>query len=238
MTLDVARALRSSPDSMRRRRFRHDQHGFTLVEMMIVVGIIGVMAALGAPLFNGFFADLRLKAAARDAADALRLARIEAIRTNTPHLVFFSTGPADPGGTPLPVDPATTGPVPIVIVQDVGNNCMLDAADPQRVVLAKPGLSWGTTVSGANSVATDNGAADHSSGSSFRTQAGAGTNWVRFGRDGVPEVFDAACNAGGLGSGAGALYLTNGRRDYAVVMSALGAVRVHNWVEGVNDWSN
>jgi hypothetical protein len=127
--------------------------------------------------------------------------------------------------------------VPIVIVRDVADNCMIDAADPQELIYAKPGLSWGTTVSGTTVVPTDVGAADHSSGSSFQ-RGGAVTNWVRFGRDGIPEVFDAACNPGPGLTGGGAIYLTNGRRDYAVVMSALGAVRVHNWLEGAGAWSN
>jgi prepilin-type N-terminal cleavage/methylation domain-containing protein len=220
---------------------RHDRAnaGFTLVEMMVVVAMVGVLAAFSAPLMQGFFADLRLKAAARDTADAFRLARVEAIRTGTPHIVFFSAGAGtDPGGTPLPNDPATGVPVPILIVRDDNGNCRIDAADPQTPVLAKPGLAWGSSVSGITSVPSDGGAADHSAGSSFQTAVGAATNWVQFGSDGVPGVFDAACNPGALGTGAGGIYLTNGRRDYAVVMSALGAVRVHNWIEGIGAWSN
>lgn len=52
--------------------------------------------------------------------------------------------------------------------------------------------------------------------------------------DGIPVTFDAGCNVGTIGSGNGAVYVTNGDRDYAVVLTALGAVRVHAWnaVEG------
>jgi len=221
--------------SLRQHRRRH---GVTLVELMVVLSMIGVLAGFAAPAFSNFFLDLRLKAAARDAADALRLARAEAIRSGTPHIVFFSAGAGtDPGGTPLPNDPTTGAPVPILVLRDDDGNCRIDAGEAQTPVSARQGLAWGTTVSGTLRVPTDGGALDHSTGSSFRTAGGAGTNWVQFGRDGMPGVFDAACNPGSLASGAGALYVTNGRRDYAVVMSALGSVRVHSYQGGTAEWS-
>lgn len=212
--------------------------GFTLVEVMIIAALIGATAAMTVPAMRNFFTDLRLKSAARDGADAFRLARAEAIRTGTPHIVFFSTGGGtDPGGNPLPTDPTTGAPVPLVILRDDNGNCRIEGAEPQTSIYAKSGLSWGTTVSGTAIAPSDNGGPDHSSGSSFRTAGGLGVHWVQFGSDGIPGVFDAACALGGLGTGSGALYLTNGRRDYAVVLSPLGATRVHNWNAGAGAWS-
>jgi prepilin-type N-terminal cleavage/methylation domain-containing protein len=230
----------------RTRRRGGRSAGFTLIEMMVVVAVIGIMAALGTPLFAQFFADLRLKAAARDTADAFRLARAEAIRTGQRHLVLFSAAVAgdppatDPGGTPLPNDPTTGGPVPVVIVRDTNANCRMDAGEGQQSVLAKKDVAWGSSVSLADPDGPDDdlGLADHSSGSSFQAPTGGATTWVLFGPDGIPLGFDAACNVGALGSGAGGIYLGNGRRDYAVVLSPLGSVRVHNWIEGTGEWSN
>lgn len=226
-----------------RQRNDTTRAGFTLIEMVIVVAVIGILAGLGSPLLGNFFQDLRLKAAARDTADAFHLARVEAIRTGVPHLVIFSSGPpggpagTDPAGTPLPDDPSTGAPVPIVIVRDDNANCLIEPTDPQQVIYAKRDVAWGDAVAAGTPVPSDGGAADHSTGSSFETPAGAAANWVRFGPDGVPLAFDAGCALGSIGRGIGTIYLTNGRRDYAVVLSALGAVRVHNWNGMSSTWS-
>ena len=73
-------------------------------------------------------------------------------------------------------------------------------------------------------------------GTSFTDPAGASVRWVVFRPDGVPVAFDAACNLGATGTGGGAVYFTNTRRDYAVVLSPLGGVRVHSWDPGAGAW--
>jgi prepilin-type N-terminal cleavage/methylation domain-containing protein len=222
--------------------------GFTLIEAMIVVAIIGAVAAIGTPAMGRFLIDLRTRAAARGAADALRIARAEAIRTGNPHVVYFSAAasgnpPAtDPVGAALGADPASGGgPYPVLILRDGGvgaPNCRIDPGEVQQGISAQRNVAWGSTVSGGASVPSDTGLADHSSGSSFRTPAGAPTTWVSFAPNGIPVGFDAACDTGGVGSGGGAIYLTNGRRDYAIVLSPLGVVRVHIWEEGVGQWTD
>ena len=41
--------------------FRH-QKGFTLIELLIVVAIIGVLAAVGIPMYNGYIVNSKIKA--------------------------------------------------------------------------------------------------------------------------------------------------------------------------------
>ncbi|MEQ6886206.1 GspH/FimT family pseudopilin [Salicola sp. Rm-C-2C1-2] len=52
--------------------------GLTLVELMIVVAITGVMAAIAVPAFDGFISRNRITATTNDLVGALNLARSEA----------------------------------------------------------------------------------------------------------------------------------------------------------------
>ena len=48
---------------------------------------------------------------------------------------------------------------------------------------------------------------------------------------------DAACNVGALGTGGGAIYLSNAQRDVAVVLTPLGAARAQSWNQGTSTWN-
>lgn len=221
--------------------------GVTLVEIAVVVAIIGVLAALATPALGRFLADQRLRTAARSMADAFQLARAEAIRNGNPHVVLLSAAAAgdppatDPLGTPLGVDPRTGGPWPAVVLDDglpALANCAIDAGEPMRAVPAERGVSWGFAVSGGIRAPGDVGDGDPASGTSFSDANGTPVTWMLFGADGVPRAFDAACDVGAIGEGGGAVYLTNGRRDYAIVVTPLGGVRVHAWEAGAATWTD
>lgn len=229
-------------DTTRRR-----EAGMSLMEIAVVVAIIGVIASLSMPGIRQFVSNQRLKSAARSVADAFQLARAEAIRTGNAHIVFLSPGsPAatDPGGTSL--NASSTGPEPSgatwpVIVLDDGApgawNCRIDAADPSRGIPPERGVSWGYAQAGGLRAPGDDNLADPATGATFEYR-GAPVTWVLFRGDGIPLTFDAACNLGTIGSGGGAVYVTNGNRDYAVVLSPLGAVRVHAFEAGAGAWTD
>lgn len=57
--------------------------GFTLIELMVVVAILGILTALAAPSLSEVIASQRVSAAATDLHLALLKARAEAIKRNT-----------------------------------------------------------------------------------------------------------------------------------------------------------
>jgi prepilin-type N-terminal cleavage/methylation domain-containing protein len=61
-----------------------DGAGFSLLEVIIVVGIFSVVASIGALSVRGWLPNIRLRAAARDLYGNMQSARLMALKNNTP----------------------------------------------------------------------------------------------------------------------------------------------------------
>lgn len=60
-----------------------DIEGFTLIELVMIVSILGVLALISIPAYMSWMPSYQLKGAARDIYSNLQLAKLEAIKGNT-----------------------------------------------------------------------------------------------------------------------------------------------------------
>jgi type II secretory pathway pseudopilin PulG len=96
--------------------------GFSLLELMIVIGISVTLAAIAVPSFLNAYYSLRLKSAASDLAGFMQRCRITAARANTTYAIGYRTvtgaqeafidlnlnGTYDPGEPILTFSPSVT----------------------------------------------------------------------------------------------------------------------------------
>lgn len=92
--------------------------GFSVLEVMVVVAIIGVLLSIGLPSFFTYTQNLQIRSAAEQVTAGLALAKSEAIRRNANVQFALDTGTAwrinlgsDPDGVPLQTRDANEGSV-------------------------------------------------------------------------------------------------------------------------------
>jgi prepilin-type N-terminal cleavage/methylation domain-containing protein len=203
--------------------------GVTLIELVIVLVVVGIMAALAAPVGSHWAENQRLATSIRGIETAFSYAHGEAIRTGNIHAVFFI---ADADANALSA--------PIVVLNDgragaSGQNCDIDTGEPTKSFGLEAGVSFGVTAATAK-VPTDPGAGSLGA-SSFQDAGGNPATWVLFRPEGYPLAFSSDCSIGAVGTGGGGVYLTNGSRDVALVVTPLGATRVHSWEGAGGSWT-
>jgi len=69
-----------------------NQKGITLLELIVVMAIIAIGAALTTPNIGGWLPTYRLRSATRDVVSIMRVAQIKAVSNNTQYQAVFNPG--------------------------------------------------------------------------------------------------------------------------------------------------
>jgi len=77
---------------MQKKATGENESGFTLIELIIIIAIIGVTAAVAIPGYISMLPDWRLKGAARDLYSNMQKARVEAVKRNERWAIKFDSG--------------------------------------------------------------------------------------------------------------------------------------------------
>ena len=225
-------------DRSQTRARRAGQAGYSLTEVAITLAIISVAVALAVPSLNRATQNSELRDTAVALDGGLTGARGEAIRTGDVHLFFVGV---DAEGNAL-VD-QNGDVVPVLILNDgapgsPNQNCRIDPGEAVKAIGRMEAVEMmGDPPEGSGQAPGDLGeGTEIEAGSSFVDPQGNPATWVMFRPEGMPVSFDANCNLGAAGSGAGAFYMKNENRAFAVMLSPMGTTKVKIFNFATGDW--
>ncbi len=130
-------------------RFRTDARGFTLMELLVIIAVISVAAAVAAPSVSAWMKSAQLDGAAREVYSLFQKARMEAVKRRTKVAICFKEGTGRDGYCEIFVDDSA-GEANAFIRQP-GETLLASMTMPPGVSLTDPDFGNPSKASGFNS---------------------------------------------------------------------------------------
>lgn len=178
------------------------ESGFTLVETLVVVALIGVVSAIAVPMFGNAIANFRVTGDARSASNAIAVAKMRAA-SNFSRVRLY----VDLSGRTHHLETLDKTTTPAHWTIEGGSTYLSSGVSFSYGVVSTPPPFTQTTISQAPLCTTDAGVTI------------AGTACVMFNSRGVPV------DSTGAPTSSDAIYVTDGTAIYAITVAATGMVR-------------
>ena len=128
--------------------------GFTLIELIVIIAIVAIFAAIAVPNFLSYMPKYRLNGAARQVMGDLMAARMKAVKLNHRVKVFFYSNyqykicdDTDNSGTVADGE----GDVQLRDIQNEYSDVTFDSSNPPDPVFSSRGTATTTTITLQNS---------------------------------------------------------------------------------------
>jgi prepilin-type N-terminal cleavage/methylation domain-containing protein len=184
------------------------QAGFSLLELLLVVGLTTVIAAIAVPMMSNTIGDFRIRGDARALNSAVSLAKLRAASAFTQTRLYV-----DLSANTFHVESWQKTGTPAWVTEGGTTTLSTNDTFSQGVVATPPSSTQTTIGQAANCVGTTGTAI-------------ANTACVLFNSRGIPVAASGAPPNVGAPTGNDALYVTDGTAVYGVTVSATGQIQL------------